>query len=140
MKYLFIDMDNTIAENSTCENIKFYKGLYLNKRPINIVIEAIKALYPTARYIVVSKTSGGWDGKREKEIWLDEYFEEVELVLILDINEEKKDVINDYLIKNNINPEECLFIDDKKDELQKVRKLGLHVKYPQQVICDYEDL
>lgn len=139
-KYLFIDMDNTIAENMTCDNIDFYKGMYLNKRPINVVINAIKELYPDAKYIIVSKTQGGFDGRLEKEIWIDEYFPEASPVIIIEYNEEKKDIIDIYLKINNINPENCLFIDDKKSELQKVKTLGVKTKYPQQIICDYEEL
>lgn len=139
-KYLFIDMDNTIAENQTCENVNFYKGMYLNKRPINTVINAIKALYPDSKYIIVSKAQGGWDGKREKEIWIDEYFEEASLVIILNVTEEKRNIILEYLYSNNISAEDCLFIDDKKSELQKVKRLGMKTKYPQQIICDYEEL
>lgn len=139
-KYLFIDMDNTIAENMTCDKIDFYKGIYLNKRPINVVINAIKELYPDAKYIIVSKTQGGFDGRLEKEIWIDEYFPEASPVIIIEYNEEKKDIIDIYLKINNINPENCLFIDDKKSELQKVKTLGVKTKYPQQIICDYEEL
>ena len=35
---------------------------------------------------------------------------------------------------------DCLFIYDKKSELQKVKTLGVKTKYPQQIICDYEEL
>lgn len=139
MEILFIDMDNTIAENQTCENIKFYKGMYLNKRPINIVIKAIKELYPESKYVIISKTDGEWDGKLEKEIWLDEYFPEANEIILIAPSEEKFNYIMDYMLTNNISPKNCLMIDDKKTELQKVRKLGLNTKYPQQIICDYEE-
>ena len=39
---VFVDMDNTIAENKTCQNVRYYKGLYEEKRPIKVVIKAIK--------------------------------------------------------------------------------------------------
>jgi hypothetical protein len=41
VKVLFLDMDNTIAENSTCQDVEFSEGLYLNKRPIGFMIDAI---------------------------------------------------------------------------------------------------
>lgn len=139
MKYVFIDMDNTIAENQTCENIEFYRGMYLNKRPIRIVIDAIKKLYPESKYIIISKTNGEWDGRLEKKIWLDEYFPEAGLVFLLTPKENKKDYIELYMVSQNAKACDCLLIDDKKEELQKVKKLGVNVKYPQQLICDYED-
>ena len=35
---------------------------------------------------------------------------------------------------------QVLLVDDKKDTLSSVSSLGINVKYPQQIICDYEEL
>ena len=32
MKTIFVDLDNTLAANETCQNVEFTKGLYLNKK------------------------------------------------------------------------------------------------------------
>ena len=48
-------MDNTIAENITCKDIEFCDGMYINKRPIQIVIDALNTLYPKAKFIIISQ-------------------------------------------------------------------------------------
>ena len=54
---VFVDMDNTIAENKTCQNVRYYKGLYEEKRPIKIVIKAIEVLYMSSGIpiVIISK-------------------------------------------------------------------------------------
>ena len=42
--YVFVDMDNTIAENITCKDIEFYDGMYINKRSIQIVSDGLGIL------------------------------------------------------------------------------------------------
>lgn len=138
MKYVFIDMDNTIAENNTCDDIRFYPGLYLNKRPIQIVIDAIETLYPDSYCIIISQTDGALEGVTEKNLWLNSHFPNTSERLFIPKNTSKRSIIEVYL--NNINPCDILLIDDKKDILQDCKQLGINVKYPQQVICDYEEL
>lgn len=139
IKYVFIDMDNTIAENSTCMNIEFYKGLYLNKRPIRIVIDALLSLYGDCSFIILSKTDGGEDGKKEKIKWLHKYFPYTDNIILIDICERKRDFIEGFLLANHVDSSECLLVDDKKSILQDCSVLGISVKYPQQLICDYEN-
>jgi 5'(3')-deoxyribonucleotidase len=139
MEYLFLDMDNTIAENTTCDNVDYYPGLYLNKRPIQIVIDAIRHLYPDVTYIVLSKTDGGRDGKTEKIEWLKKYLPEVETAIFISPSESKDEYLKEIFTLYNIDPSKCLLIDDKKSILQQCKLLGINVKYPQQIICDYEE-
>lgn len=139
MKCIFIDMDNTIAENKTCDDIDFTPGLYINKRPIKIVIEAIKYLYPKYKYIIVSQNADGETGRNEKIDWLHKHFPEMYGALILERNKNKAEVIEQFSRFHNINLTKSILIDDKKSILQECKKIGLQVKYPQQVICDYEE-
>lgn len=139
IKYIFIDMDNTIAENSTCMNIEFYKGLYFNKRPIRIVIDALLKLYGDCSFIILSKTDGGEEGKKEKIEWLHKYFPYTDNIILIDIYERKRDFIEGFLLANHVDSSECLLVDDKKSILQDCSVLGISVKYPQQLICDYEN-
>lgn len=139
IKYLFIDMDNTIAENKTCDDIEFYPGLYLNKRPIQIVIDAIKVLYPDSYYVIISQVDD-CNGRYEKHLWLDDHFPITYDRLFIPSNVNKKDVMRSYLLESSIRSEEVLLIDDKKSILQECKQLGIDVKYPQQIICDYESL
>lgn len=143
MKVIFIDMDNTIAENKTCDNVQFTPGLYLNKRPIQMVIDAITTLYPDVPKVILSRVQGGKQGKDEKLQWLSEHFPE-EPVDFIFLNEGE-----DYYMKgvyadqwtdvHQIQNEEALVIDDSKQVLQYCKAYGFQTQYPQQVICDYED-
>ena len=56
---VFVDMDNTIAENKTCQNVRYYKGLYEEKRPIKLVIKAIETLYMSSGIpiVIISKVN-----------------------------------------------------------------------------------
>ena len=74
ISYVFVDMDNTIAENITCKDIEFCDGMYINKRPIQIVIDALNTLYPKAKFIIISQVQGGAFGIKEKIEWLNKYF------------------------------------------------------------------
>lgn len=139
-KIIFIDMDNTIAENKTCDNVEYYKGLYLNKRPIKIVIDAIRVLYPNSYYVILSKTPNLIEGRKEKMTWLKENFNDYDDRIFIDTKESKAKVIIKYISKKNIKVNECLIIDDNKITLQECKKEGISVKYPMQVICDYEEL
>lgn len=138
IEYVFIDMDNTIAENITCDDIPFRPGLYLNKRPIQIVIDAIKYLYPNQKYIIISQTVDE-AGIIEKHEWLDIHFPITFDRLIIPNSSDKSDIIKAYLYQHNIDLKSIILIDDKKSILQSCKQLGIDVKYPQQIICDYEE-
>ena len=140
MKILFIDMDNTLAENQTPDNIEFFPGLYLNKRPLKIVIRAIRYLYHDYKFVIVSKAVGGQSGKDEKIEWLNKFFSDTKEIIILNPEDTKSAVINEYMMTNKINSKDCVIIDDNKQILQNCKKLGMTVKYPQQVICDFEEI
>ena len=140
IKYVFIDMDNTIAENTTCDNVEFYQGLYIDKRPINIAIKGIINLYKDSTYIILSKTEGQSKGMLEKRAWLSKYFPYTDEIILISPIDTKKDIISMYMKNRSIKPKECLLIDDKKEILQDCKKLHINVKYPQQIICDYEEM
>lgn len=140
ISYVFIDMDNTIAENVTCTDMKFCKGMYINKRPIQIVIDALNTLYPKAKFIIISQVQGGAFGVKEKIEWLNKYFPNVSQSFFLNPGEHKSDYIKWFLKINGIINTTVLLVDDKKDILSSMSSLGINVKYPQQIICDYEEL
>lgn len=135
IKYIFLDMDNTIAENVTPLNVDYHEGMYLDKRPIQPVIDEIEAL--GLPVIIISKVQGGGSGIIEKRQWLIENlpFSTVEDYFI-DPSINKVDMIKAHCKANNIKHEEVLVIDDKKDTLLDCYNEGFNVKYPQQLICD----
>ena len=143
LKIIFLDMDNTIAENKTSSNIEFYDGMYLEKRPIQIVINAIKTLYDKTPVVIISKAQGGVKGITEKMKWLDENCPLlIKDKIFLMENEKyymKAVYIDEYCIKNHVPITQCLIIDDSKEVLNYCKQYGLQTKYPQQLICDYED-
>lgn len=140
IKYVFVDMDNTIAENTTCQNIDYYEGLYLNKRPIQIVIKALRTLYPNVMFIILSKTQGGQEGRAEKREWLRKYFPHAFATIFIDSLDKKENYIRSIMKRHQMSGSEVLLVDDKKDILQAVEAMGVNVKYPQQLICDYEEI
>ena len=137
--YVFVDMDNTIAENTTCKDIEFYDGMYINKRPIQIVIDALNILYPNAKFIIISQVQGGAFGIKEKKEWLGKHFPNTFQSFFLHPGERKSDYIEYFLKTNGIMNMQVLLVDDKKDILSSMTPLGINVKYPQQIICDYEE-
>lgn len=142
MDVLFLDMDNTICENTTPDNIEFYPGLYLNKRPIQIVINAIFQLYPNVPIVILSKAQGGEQGIAEKHQWLYDHFPVHQIVDYIFLTDEpyymKGVYLDKWLTIHNIPHNKALVVDDSKQVLQYCKAYGVHVAYPQQLICDYE--
>ena len=141
---VFVDMDNTIAENITCKDIQYYKGLYLYKRPIRIVIDAIEYLYSRSEIVIISKALGGNSGRLEKLKWIEKNMSLPKNTKCIFLTEQepatkKADIIKEYCKKNHIDIKDVLLIDDNKKILQACDKKGIPVKYPQQVICDYQE-
>ena len=142
---VFVDMDNTIAENRTCQNVRYYKGLYEEKRPIKVVIKAIEALYMSTGIpvVIISKAVGGRKGAEEKLRWVEKNLRlrkgsECIFLTEKEPSIKKARIIREYCNKHKIKLSNTLIIDDNKKTLQACEKIGIQAKYPQQVICDYE--
>lgn len=145
MKTVFVDLDNTLAANKTCENVKFFKGLYAGKKPIQIVINGIEYLYSQDSIIIISRYVGGWRGREEKIDWIKKYlplcFRKASPFLIsADDIRTKAHFIKEYAALNNIPLKNCIIIDDNKTILQECKKVGIKTLYPQQIICMYENI
>ena len=137
---VFLDMDNTIAENTTCRNVEFVDGMYENKRPISFVIDAINALLrpKSKRVVLVTIYQGGDLGMQEKLFWLEKIrFKYDDILFIEESTQTKTSQMIEYCNKYNCDPCSCLFIDDKKSMLQDAEKSGLQVMYPQQLLVSY---
>lgn len=144
-KVVFLDLDNTVAENIVVNNIDYYKGMYINKRPIKAVINAIRVCYksPYTKFVVISKTQGGVKGRREKVKWAKKYLRDFKPKFIFLYDNEPSTNKGKYIMKyceeNNIHRGTVLLIDDNKEVLIEADKLGIPVKYPQNVLvrADY---
>jgi FMN phosphatase YigB (HAD superfamily) len=137
---IFVDMDNTIAENTTCQDVHFFAGMYLNKRPISFVIDAIDSLLrnKSKKVVVVTVFQGAEIGKSEKLQWLQNVHFQYDDVLFVDEHKTKKYIeMTKYCSQYQYNPSHCLFIDDKKIMLQDAAGHGFQVIYPQQLLVDY---
>ena len=137
---VFIDMDNTIAENATCQNVEFVDGLYENKRPIFFVINAIDQLLRNNanKIVLVTVCQGGDVGKQEKLLWLKKIeFDYDDIIFVEPFRPEKSFEMIAYCKENGHCFSNCILIDDKKDILQKAEDCGFKVKYPQQLLVDY---
>lgn len=138
-KVVFLDMDNTIAENKTCKDVEFSDGLYEKKRPISFVIDAINyMLRKEGTQIVIATTVQGGDlGIQEKLYWLEMVEFEYDDILFINETTSKSEEIIRYCSENDILPQDCLLIDDKKVVLQDAEMHGFKVMYPQQLLVDY---
>lgn len=145
MNTIFVDLDNTLAANETCENVDFFEGLYLSKKPIKIVIEAINNLYKDDNIIIMSRYVGGEEGKQEKIEWMKKFLPKKFLInspFLIDASDSKTkaDYIIGYAFLNRLTPDKCYLIDDNKLTLQDCKKHNINTLYPQQVICIYEEV
>ncbi|MBR0371420.1 MAG: hypothetical protein IJH63_11995 [Methanobrevibacter sp.] len=145
MRTVFVDLDNTLALNETCDDIPYTRGLYLNKKPIKEIINLVDYYYrDIANIIIISRYVGGEDGKQEKIDWMRKYLPKSFLInspylITSDDIKTKADYINEYSISNNMKLEDCTIIDDKKEILQQCKKIGIEALYPQQLIVRYEE-
>jgi len=145
MRTVFVDLDNTLALNETCDDIPYTKGLYSNKKPIKEIINLVDYYYrDIANIIIISRYVGGEDGKQEKIDWMRKHLPKSFLInspylITSDDIKTKADYINEYAISNNMKLEDCTIIDDKKEILQQCKKIGIEALYPQQLIVRYEE-
>lgn len=145
MRAVFVDLDNTLALNETCDDIPYTKGLYSNKKPIKEIINLVDYYYrDIANIIIISRYVGGEDGKQEKIDWMRKHLPKSFLInspylITSDDIKTKADYINEYAISNNMKLEDCTIIDDKKEILQQCKKIGIEALYPQQLIVRYEE-
>lgn len=145
MRTVFVDLDNTLALNETCDDIPYTRGLYSNKKPIKEIINLVDYYYrDIANIIIISRYVGGEDGKQEKIDWMRKYLPKSFLInspylITSDDIKTKADYINEYAISNNMKLEDCTIIDDKKEILQQCKKIGIEALYPQQLIVRYEE-
>jgi hypothetical protein len=139
IKALFLDMDNTIAENVTCQDVEFSKGLYLSKRPIGFMIDAVdNLLRPNLDVLVIlTKVQGHYDGVDEKQEWLNKIGFRHDAFIYIEGDKKKSKFMLNFCETNGYSPDECLIIDDKKSVLQDAEKNGFKAMYPQQLLADY---
>lgn len=144
MRTVFVDLDNTLAANNTCDNVEYTKGLYLDKKPIKIVINAINYLYKDDNIIIISRYTGEDEGRQEKIEWMRKYLPDKMIInapFLIKSNDKvkKSSYIMGYAFMNNISPSDIIIIDDKKDILQDCKAHNITSLYPQQVIVEYEE-
>ena len=138
MKYVFVDMDGTIAEwgypdGRISGDYKF--GDYLGKHPINDVIAEIYNTYSNSEkeneyIIMVISAVPNTRATMEKNIWLDNFFNvPYSNRIFISEDEDKIDIIEFYL-KNivGLDPKDnSILIDDKKDWLLRGKDIGMEV-------------
>lgn len=147
MKYLFIDMDATICDFGVGDgrvivsDFTNEKGFFLNKSPIKIVLKAIEVLFPRSKYEYhILSASPTEMGVEEKEVWLDKnFFIEKEKRHFVRYPDESKAVyIQNFCLKHNINPVDCVLLDDTQRHLEEAEGVGVYVMHPINLICRYE--
>lgn len=150
MKYVFVDMDGTIAEwgypdGRISGDYKF--GDYLGKHPINDVIAEIYNTYSNSEkeneyIIMVISAVPNTRATMEKNIWLDNFFNvPYSNRIFISEDEDKIDIIEFYL-KNivGLDPKDnSILIDDKKDWLLRGKDIGMEVYHPTKIIASFQN-
>lgn len=150
MKYVFVDMDGTIAEwgypdGRISGDYKF--GDYLGKHPINDVIAEIYNTYSNSEkeneyIIMVISAVPNTRATMEKNIWLDSFFNvPYSNRIFISEDEDKIDIIEFYL-KNivGLDPKDnSILIDDKKDWLLRGKDIGMEVYHPTKIIASFQN-
>ena len=146
MKYVFIDMDGTIAEwgypdGRISGEYKF--GDYIGKQPINDVIAEIYNRFSDPKEYVVFIISAVPNTKAiiEKNAWLNNFFVvPYENRIFIQKNEDKVDIIDFYLRQViGVEPKgNAILIDDKKEWLTKAEEYGIEIYHPTKIIGLYQ--
>lgn len=151
MKYVFVDMDGTIAEwgypdGRISGDYKF--GDYLGKHPIDDVIAEIYNAYSSSQenqekyIIIVVSAVPNSKAVMEKNIWLDNFFNVPSSNRIFIGKEEDKIDIIDFYMKNiaGLEPKgNSILIDDRKDWLLKGKDIGMEVYHPTKIIASFQN-
>lgn len=142
MKYVFVDMDGTIAEWGYPDGRidgEYRFGDYIGKQPINDVIAEIYNLYSDKNEYNVFIISAVPNAKAiiEKNSWLNNFFiVPYENRIYINYGEDKIDIINFYLKEAlGVEPRgNSILIDDKKEWLIKGSAIGMEVYHPTKII------
>ena len=151
MKYVFVDMDGTIAEwgypdGRISGEYKF--GDYIGKNPINDVIAEIYNRFAGTEenkeqyIIIVISAVPNTKAIIEKNAWLDNFFNvPYPNRIYINQNEDKIDIIKFYLEHiAGIEPKDnSILIDDKKDILLKGEEIGMEVYHPTKIISLFQN-
>lgn len=146
MKYVFIDMDGTIAEWGYPDGRisgDYQFGDYVNKQPINDVIAEIYNLYSNSEDYIVYVLSAVPNTKAifEKNSWLDAYFViPYQNRIFIRNDEDKIDIIKFVLDKfYGLAPEgNAILVDDKKELLLKAAEIGIEAIHPTKIITSFQ--
>lgn len=151
MKYVFVDMDGTIAEwgypdGRISGEYKF--GDYIGKNPINDVIAEIYNMFSSTEenqkeyIIMVVSAVPNTKAAMEKNVWLDNFFNvPYPNRIYINQNEDKVEIIKFYL-ENIIGVEpkgNSILIDDKKEILIKGNEIGMEVYHPTKIISLFQN-
>lgn len=147
MKYVFVDMDGTIAEWGYPDGRisgKYKFGDYIDKQPINDVIAEIYNKYSNSEEYIILVISAipNTQASIEKDAWLNRYFNiPYENRIYIRVGEDKVDIINFYLrqVLRTEPAGNAILIDDRKDWLTKAMDMGIEVYHPTKIITSYQN-
>ena len=94
-------------------------------KPIEKVWKYVKELKNRYKLAILSNMGKNWSMAREEQFHISEWFDEVVWSCDLGISKPNKQIFNYLTDKLNINPEECVFIDDKQSNIDAAQSLGM---------------
>lgn len=147
MKYVFVDMDGTIAEWGYPDGRiggEYRFGDYIGKQPINDVIAEIYNLFSNTEEYIVFVVSAVPNSKAiiEKNAWLNNFFVVPYENRIFILNGENKVEIINFYLRNvlGVEPQEnAILIDDRRDWLMDAERNGYQVYHPTKLIGMFQN-
>ena len=94
-------------------------------KPIKKVWEYVRELKNRYTLAILSNLGKSWSIAREEQFHISNLFDEVVWSCDLGISKPNKQIFNYLINKLNINPGECVFIDDKQSNINAAQSLGM---------------
>lgn len=148
IKHIFIDMDATICNFATPDGkvvIKSFNqpGLFIDRKPLKIMIKAIQNIFPEEDFVYyILSASPNAMAIEEKQAWLDINFNiRKDRRYFVKFPEDcKGEFIKDFCQEKDVDPKECVLIDDTYSHLKPVEEMGGLAIHPTHLLAKYEEL
>lgn len=146
-KHVFIDMDGTIVEIIGVDgkvSVKDFRipGFFNRNRPNTYFMSCLKKVFPESEYEYhILSASPTQMGIIEKDKWLDKYFaiDDANRHFIFWKLEKKNKFILKWCIKNGVQPEDCILVDDELQNLIECEWFGIVARHTSWVMCESEE-
>lgn len=117
---------NIIKEFNIPTEVSLLEERSTQLKPIPEVWEYVKKLQHKYKLIILSNLGKDWARLREEQFNISDWFDEVVWSCDIGINKPDKQIFSYVIDKFDLNPEECIFIDDKQNNVDAAKSLGMN--------------